>query len=193
MKVLIGFECSGIAREAFAKKGHYVTSVDLEPTEKPCSKYAQHWQTDIREAMSFNGDDNGPWDLIIAFVPCDHLAVSGARWFAEKRADGRQQAAIDLFMYMVNYPVKKICIENPIGIMSTLYRKPNQIIQPWMFGHGETKATCLWLKNLPELIPTNIVEGREAKVHRMSPSNHRSADRARTYQGIADAMAEQWG
>jgi hypothetical protein len=192
LKVIILFECSGIAREAFAKKGHWVTSVDFQPSEIPCSKYSQHWQVDARDVISFNSDDNDPWDLMIAFVPCDHLAVSGARWFAEKKADGRQGDAIKLFMEVVNYPVEKICIENPVGIMSTLYRKPDQIVQPWMFGHGETKATCLWLKNLPKLVPTTIVEGREDRVHKMPPSEHRARDRARTYQGIADAMAAQW-
>jgi len=194
MKILIAFECSGRTREAFAKiKGNTVTSVDLEKSEISCSKYAQHWQTDIRDALSFNGDDEGPWDLMIAYVPCDHLAVSGARWFEEKRADGRQQAAIKLFMEIVNYPVKKICVENPIGIMSTLYRKPDQIIQPWQFGRGETKPTCLWLKNLPKLQPTDVVEGREHLVHRMAPGPNRKKDRSRTYQGIADAMTDQWG
>lgn len=193
--ILIAFECSGNAREAFAKRypDATVTSVDLAPTEIPCSWNAQHWQIDIREAMSFNGHDGKPWDLIIAFVPCDHLAVSGAKWFTEKRADGRQQAAIDLFMFIVNYPVEKIAIENPVGIMSTKYRKPDQIIQPWQFGHGETKATCLWLKNLPKLVPTNIVDGREHRVHHMAPGPNRARDRARTYPGIAAAMAEQWG
>jgi hypothetical protein len=199
--ILIAFECSGIAREAFAKKypDAKVTSVDLSPPELPCSWNAQHWQTDIKDALFYssgnpaNGDDDGPWDLIIAFVPCDHLAVSGARWFPEKIADGRQQAAIDLFMMVVNYPVERICIENPIGIMSTLYRKPDQIIQPWQFGHGETKSTCLWLKGLPKLTPTNIVPGREQRVHRMAPGPNRARDRARTYPGIAAAMADQWG
>lgn len=193
--ILIAFECSGIAREAFAKRypNISVTSVDLKPTEQPCSKNAAHWQCDIKDAMSFNGFDDGKWDLIIAFPPCDHLAVSGARWFPEKQADGRQKAAIEMFMYIVNYPVEKIAIENPIGIMSTVYRKPDQIIHPWQFGHGETKATCLWLKNLPKLKPTNIVEGRENRVHKMPPGPNRARDRAVTYQGIADAMAEQWG
>jgi len=189
MKVLIAFENSGIAREAFANKGHSVTSVDLEKSEIPCSKNSQHWQMDIKNALFFssskpaNGDDSGPWDLMIAFVPCDHLAVSGARWFPEKRADGRQQAAIDLFMMIANYPVDRICIENPIGIMSTLYRKPDQIIQPWQFGHGETKSTCLWLKGLPKLTPTNIVPSREQRVHRMAPGPNRARDRARTVPG----------
>jgi site-specific DNA-cytosine methylase len=193
--ILVVFECSGIAREAFATMypNTKVTSVDLNPSEIPCSWNAQHWQIDARDAMAFNGDSDGPWDLIIAFVPCDHLAVSGARWFPEKRVDGRQQAAIDLFMFIANYNVERIAIENPIGIMSTLYRKPDQIIQPWQFGHGETKSTCLWLKNLPKLIPTNIVEGREARVHKMAPGPNRARDRARTYKGIAEAMAEQWG
>jgi hypothetical protein len=130
---------------------------------------------------------------MIAFPPCTHLAVSGARWFEEKRADGRQQAAIDFFMKFVRSSIPKVAIENPVGIMSTLYRKPDQIIQPWMFGHGETKATCLWLKNLPKLIPTNIVVGREHRVHRMPPGPNRSRDRAITYNGIATAMADQWG
>jgi site-specific DNA-cytosine methylase len=193
MKVVVVFECSGIAREAFAKRGHRVVSIDLNPSEIPCSKNAQHWQIDANDALSFNGYDDGPWDLLIAFVPCDHLASSGARWFPEKVSDGRQQAAIDLFMSIVNYPVEKICIENPIGIMSSRYRKPDQIIQPWQFGHGETKATCLWLKNLPKLVPTNIVKGREQRVHLMVPGPNRARDRARTYPGIARAMAEQWG
>jgi hypothetical protein len=138
-------------------------------------------------------DINCRWDLIIAFVPCDHLAVSGARWFKEKRADGRQQAAINFFMKFATAPFPRIAIENPIGIMSTLYRKPDQIIQPWQFGHGETKSTCLWLKGLPKLIPTDIVPGREQRVHRMAPGPNRARDRARTYPGIAAAMADQWG
>ena len=133
------------------------------------------------------------WDMVIAFPPCTHLAVSGARWFKEKQADGRQQKGIDFFMELVNAPVDKIAIENPIGIMSTKYCKPDQIIQPWQFGHGETKATCLWLKGLPKLQPTNIVEGREPKIHYTPPSKNRGKLRSKTYQGIADAMAEQWG
>ena len=209
MKVLIAFECSGIAREEFAKKGHRVTSVDLQPSEIPCTNLAQHWKCDIHDALSHNGDDDGPWDIIIAFVPCDHLAVSGARWFPEKRADGRQKAAIEMFLEIARYPVEKICIENPVGIMSgkreylkkhfpELYELAKdlptpQIIQPWQFGHGETKTTCLWLKNLPRLVPTNIVPGREHRVFRMAPSPTRAADRARTFPGIAAAMADQWG
>ena len=128
---------------------------------------------------------------MIAHPPCTHLAVSGARWFKSKEKE--QKEAIDFFMKLVNAPIPKICVENPISIMSTRYRKPDQIIQPWMFGHGETKATCLWLKNLPKLKPTNIVDGRKGRVHRESPGPNRWKNRSRTYQGIADAMSEQWG
>jgi len=130
---------------------------------------------------------------MIAFPPCTHLASSGARWFAEKRKDGRQQEAVIFFKQLVEAPVPKIAIENPIGIMSTKWRKPDQIIQPWQFGHGETKATCLWLQGLPKLKPTNIVEGREQRIWRMGPSPERAKMRSRTYPGIAKAMAEQWG
>lgn len=158
-------------------------SCDLLPTEMP----GPHYQGDIRDVI----DDE--WDLMIAHPPCTHLAVSGARYFAEKRRDGRQQEAIDFFMYLANADIPKIAIENPISIMSTRWRKPDQIIQPYMFGHGETKATCLWLKNLPKLIPTNEVEGRENRIHKMPPGKDRWKNRSRTYQGIADAMAEQWG
>lgn len=133
----------------------------------------------------------GAWDLMIAHPPCTHLAVSGARWFTEKRQE--QGDAIRFFMALANAPINRIAIENPISIMSTHWRKPDQIIQPWQFGHGETKATCLWLKNLAELVPTNIVEGRESKVWKMAPSPDRWKERSRTYPGIAKAMAEQWG
>ena len=133
------------------------------------------------------------WDLIIAFPPCTHLAVSGARYFEQKRKDGRQQQGIDFFMEFTKADCEKIAIENPIGIMSTHYRKPDQIIQPWMFGHGETKATCLWLKNLPKLEPTNIVDGREQRIWRMPPGPERAKERSKTYEGIAKAMANAWG
>jgi len=129
---------------------------------------------------------------MIAFPPCTHLASSGARWFPEKRADGRQQEAIDFFMEMVNAPIPRIAIENPVGIMSTEYRTPDQYIQPWEYGHGETKKTCLWLKGLPPLEPTNIVPGRADRIHKMGPSPDRSQKRSVTYAGIADAMAAQW-
>jgi hypothetical protein len=129
---------------------------------------------------------------MVAFPPCTHLAVSGARWFKNKKKV-EQAKAIDFFISLAWADIPKIAIENPIGIMSTYYRKPDQIIQPWMFGHGETKATCLWLKNLPKLKPTNIVDGRKPRVHYESPGPDRWKNRSRTYQGIADAMAEQWG
>lgn len=183
MKVLIACEYSGIVREAFAKKGHDAMSCDLLPAEIP----GNHYQGDIRDVL-YDG-----WDLMIGHPPCDHLAVSGARWFKEKRADGRQQAAIEFFMMLANAPIEKIALENPVSIMSTQYRRPDQIIQPWMFGHGETKATCLWLKNLPLLQPTNIVEGREQRIWKMGPSEHRWKERSRTFTGISEGMANQWG
>jgi hypothetical protein len=130
---------------------------------------------------------------MVCHPPCTDLAVSGARHFAAKRADGRQQAALDFVRLLLNAPIERIALENPISIISSAIRKPDQIIHPWQFGHGETKATCLWLKNLPKLTPTNIVDGREARVHRMPPSPDRWKERSRTYQGIANAMAEQWG
>lgn len=145
-----------------------------------------HIQVDAIELLKIK------WDMVLAFPPCTHLAVSGARYFEEKRRDGRQQAAIEFFMKFANCDCPRIAIENPIGIMSTQYRKPDQIIQPWQFGHGETKATCLWLKGLPPLVPTDIVDGREQRVWRMPPSPERAKLRARTYKGIARAMAEQW-
>ena len=181
-KVLIACEFSGIVREAFKVKGHDAWSCDLLPTEIQ----GNHVQGDVRFDIQYGG-----WDLMIAHPPCTHLAVSGARWFKEKAKEQRE--AIDFFMYLINAPIEKICVENPISIMSTIYRKPNQIIQPWQYGHGETKATCLWLKGLPKLTPTNIVPGREARIHKMPPSENRWKERSRTYQGIADAMAEQWG
>jgi len=131
------------------------------------------------------------WDLMVAHPPCTHLAVSGARWFKEKQKE--QAEAVAFFMALAMAPIPKIAIENPVSIMSTRWRKPDQIIQPWQFGHGETKATCLWLKGLPKLEPTNIVEGREAKIHKMGPGPDRWKKRSITYHGIADAMAEQWG
>ena len=131
--------------------------------------------------------------MIIAFPPCTDLAVSGARYFMQKQADGRQQKSIEFFMKFVNADCEQIAIENPIGIMSTHYRKPDQIVHPWMFGHGETKATCLWLKNLPKLEPTDVVEGREQRIWKMPPSPDRAKKRSKTFPGIAKAMAEQWG
>jgi site-specific DNA-cytosine methylase len=181
MKVLIACEFSGIVRDAFAARGHDAWSCDLLPTEIP----GPHIQGDVLSIL------NDGWDLMIAHPPCTHLAVSGARWFKDKINE--QIAAVSFFIQLANCGVKKICIENPIGIMSTRYHKPDQIIQPWQFGHGETKATCLWLKNLPKLEPTNIVEGREGRVWKMPPSENRWKERSRTFEGIASAMADQWG
>ena len=135
---------------------------------------------------------NESWDMVIAFPPCTDLCVSGARWFPTKRADGRQQASIEFFMRFTKLECAW-AIENPIGIMSTHYRKPDQVIQPWMFGHGETKATCLWLHRLPKLVPTDVVEGRENRIWKMGPSPERAKERSKTFTGIAKAMADQWG
>lgn len=182
-RVLIACEYSGTVREAFRKRGFDAWSCDMLSTEIP----GQHIQGDVLPVL---GDG---WDLIIAHPPCTHLAVSGARHFEAKRADGRQQQAIEFFMAMVNAPAFHIAVENPVCIMSSIYRPADQTIQPWMFGHGETKATCLWLKNLPRLKPTNIVPGREQRIHLMPPGPDRWKERSRTFQGIADAMAQQWG
>jgi len=184
MRVLVACEYSGIVRDAFRKRGHNAVSVDLLPSERGGGR---HIRGDVLDVL-----DSG-WDLLIAFPPCTHLASSGARWFKEKIADGRQQQGIDFFMRLAEAPCGRIAIENPIGIMSTRWRKPDQIIQPWQFGHGETKATCLWLKGLPVLEPTEIVEGREQRIWKLPPSPDRWKERSRTFQGIADAMAEQWG
>ena len=183
MRVLIGCEFSGIVREAFRKRRHDAWSCDLLDTEIP----GPHHKGDVRDMLVEH------WDMAIFHPPCNDLAVSGARWFPEKRADGRQQASIKFFLLLANASIEKIAVENPIGIMSTLYRKPEQIIQPWQYGHGELKATCLWLKGLQPLTPTNIVSGREARIHLMPPSADRWKNRSRTFQGIAEAMAEQWG
>jgi hypothetical protein len=181
MKILIACEFSGIVRDAFNARGHEATSCDLLPCERP----GAHIQGDVRGLL------NHGWDLLIAHPPCTHLAVSGARWFSERPIE--QEAAIGFFLRLANAPIKRIAVENPIGIISSWWRKPDQIIQPWMFGHGETKATCLWLKNLPQLTPTNIVDGRVARVHYASPGPDRWKERSRTLLGIARAMAEQWG
>lgn len=184
MKILIACEYSGIVRDAFIQKGHDAISCDLLPTES----HGPHYQGDVRDII------DEEWDIVIAHPPCDHLAVSGARWFEQKRKDGRQQRAIEFFMMFANLDhVQKVCIENPVSIMSTIWRKPDQCIQPWQFGHGEVKRTCLWLKGLPKLIPTEMVEGREERVWKMPPGPNRAKERSRFYKGIANAMAEQWG
>ncbi len=180
MKILIACEFSGVVRDAFIKKGHDAVSCDLLPTDQ----VGPHIQGDVLEVL-----DQG-WDMMIAHPPCTHLAVSGARWFKDKQEEQRE--AIIFFMDLVCSDIPLIAIENPISIMSTKYRKPDQIIHPWQFGHGETKATCLWLQNLSKLCPTKVVDGREARVHKMPPSKDRWKLRSTTYQGIADAMADQW-
>jgi hypothetical protein len=182
MRVLIACEYSGAVRDAFIGGGHDAMSCDLLPTDAP----GPHYQGDVRDVLDY------PWDLMIAHPPCTHLSVSGARHFVEKRKDGRQQSAIAFFMMLAKADIPRIAIENPICIMSSVWRKPDQVIQPWQFGHGETKATALWLKCLPLLEPTNIVSGRDARIHRMPPSADRWKLRSATYSGIAQAMADQW-
>ena len=182
MKVLVACEFSGVVRRAFRERGHQAVSCDLLPCEDN-SPY--HIVGDVLDLL-----DEG-WDMMIAFPPCTHLAVSGARWFAGKQQD--QEKALDFVRRLMCANIPRIAIENPVGIISTRIRKPDQIIQPWQFGHGETKATCLWLKNLPPLKPTDVVNGRYPGVHREPPSPDRWKNRSRTYQGIAEAMADQWG
>lgn len=187
MKVLVACEFSGIVRDAFLARGHDAISCDLLPTESP----GPHYQCDIAELMEIIRSGRNKFDLMIAHPPCTHLSVSGARWFKYKEHEQKQAL---LFVENLMYaPIEKICIENPISIISSRIRKPDQIIQPWMFGHGETKATCLWLKNLPLLQPTDVVDGRDNRIHRMPPGPDRWRERSRTFTGIAKAMAEQWG
>ena len=184
MCVLVACEESQAVTIELRRLGHEAYSCDLEP----CSGGHPEWhlQCDVLPLL------DEQWNMILAFPPCTHLAVSGARYFAAKRADGRQQAAIDFFMRFANVDCPRVAIENPIGIMSTHWRKPDQIIHPWQFGHGETKKTCLWLKGLPPLQPTDIVDGRSERIWRMPPGEDRAKLRSKTYSGIAHAMAEQW-
>ena len=185
MRVLVACEESQLVTIALRAQGHEAWSCDLlEPSD---GHPEWHLQCDVIPLLK------NPWDMILAFPPCTHLSTSGARWFKEKIADGRQQQGIDFFLAFTDLACGKIMIENPIGIMSKRYRKPDQIIQPWMFGHGETKATCLWLKGLDKLEPTEIVAGREPRVHFVGPGANRSRIRSKTYEGVAHAMAEQWG
>lgn len=180
-RVLVACEYSGEVSRRFRELGHYALSCDYLPSEIP----GNHYQGDVRDII------NDGWDLMIAHPPCTHLAVSGARWFKEKRQ--LQAEALEFVRFLMLAPIPRIAIENPVSIISTKIRPSDQTIQPWMFGHGETKATCLWLKNLPKLRETNRVEGREPRVHMMPPSPDRWKERSRTYPGIANAMAEQWG
>jgi len=182
MRVLVACEYSGVVRDAFLAKGHDAISCDLLPTERP----GPHYLGDVRNII-----DNG-WDLCLAFPPCTDLAVSGARWFKVKGQE-RQDAALDFVRLFLNAPIPRVAVENPVGVISTRIRPPNFTVQPYEFGHGETKRTCFWTRNLPDLRPTNIVEGREQRVHLMPPGPDRWKERSRTFQGIADAMADQWG
>lgn len=181
MKILVACEYSGRVRDAFIAEGHDAMSCDLLPTDVE----GPHYQGDVRDVLMEH------WDLMIAHPPCTHLAVSGARWFKDKVQE--QIEALEFVRMLMAAPVERIAIENPVSVISTKIRKPDQIIQPWQHGHGETKATCLWLKNLPLLVPSCVVPGREAMVHKMAPGPDRWKKRSTTYQGIADAMAKQWG
>lgn len=202
-RVLVACEESQAVTIEFRRLGIAAWSCDLDP----CSGGCPHWhlQQDVREVL------HREWDLILAFPPCTHLSVSGSRYFKQKQADGRQQAAIEFFMLFANAKAKRIAIENPVGIMSSNWRKPDQIIQPWMFGDDASKATCLWLKGLPLLTPTKMVPGRlvghrtsgmpiyrwenqcDSGQNKLGPHPERARNRAKTYPGIAKAMAEQWG
>ena len=191
MKVLIACEYSGRVRDAFIRGGHDAMSCDLLGTDTP----GPHYQGDVRDVLDY------PWDLMIAHPPCTNLSVSGAAWFAKKRLLGAQQASASFFMMLAKADIPRIAIENPVCVMSSLWRKPDQVIQPWMFGHAEQKATCLWLKGLPKLTPTNNVKdemmtlprNQRERLHFLPPSEDRWKLRSETYQGIANAMAEQWG
>ena len=181
MKTIVACEFSGVVRRALRDQGHDAWSCDLLPAEDGSPFHIQD------DALLHLNDE---WDLMIAHPPCTHLSVSGARWFKDKVQE--QAEALEFVRVLMNAPIKRIAIENPISIISSKIRKPDQIIQPWQFGHGETKATCLWLKGLPKLVPTDIVAGREARVHKMPPGPDRWKERSRTFTGIAEAMASQW-
>lgn len=181
LRVLVACEFSGIVRDAFIERGHTAISCDLLPSDAP----GPHYQGDVRDIINYG------FDLMVAHPPCTHLAVSGARWFCNKLEE--QKAALEFVRLLMSAPIARIAIENPVSVISSRIRKPDQIIQPWQFGHGETKATCLWLKNLPKLQPTEVVPGRLGRVHMLPPSPDRWKERSRTYKGIAAAMASQWG
>lgn len=181
MRVLVACEYSGTVRDAFRAAGHFAMSCDLLESERP----GPHYRGDVRDVIGHH------WDMMIAHPPCTHLAVSGARWFHLKRQE--QADALDFVRLLLSANIPRIALENPVSVISSAVRKPDQVIQPWQYGHGETKATCLWLRGLPKLTPTNVVDGREARVHRMPPGPDRWKERSRTFPGIAQAMAAQWG
>ncbi len=183
MRVLVACEYSGRVRDAFRRRGHDAMSCDLLPTEVN----GPHYQGPVEDVL------NDGWDLMVAHPPCTDLAVSGCAHFAKKYADGRVDRALDFVRQLMAAPIERWCIENPVSLISSRICKPSQIIQPWEFGHGECKATCFWLKNLPKLRPTQHVEGREERVHKMPPGPNRWKERSRTFEGVADAMGEQWG
>lgn len=187
MRVLIACEFSGIVRDAFVARGYDAWSCDLLPEER--GDGTRHLHCDIRHYI--HKDYAGAWDLMIAHPPCTHLAVSGARWFKDKKVE--QEESLQFVRDLLAAPIPMIALENPISIISSKIRKPDQIIHPWQFGHGETKATCLWLKNLPKLTPTKIVDSRTPRVHFASPRPDRWKERSRTLTGIAEAMADQCG
>lgn len=181
MRVLVACEFSGIVRDAFIAQGHDALSCDFLPSER----HGPHFQGDVTVLL------NDEWDLMIAHPPCTYLASSGARWWKDRQRE--QEEALAFVRLLLSAPIPRIALENPVSRIATVVRKPDQIIQPWQFGHDETKATCLWLKNLPLLVPTEIVTGRENRIHRMSPSANRWRERSRTFPGIGAAMAAQWG
>jgi len=194
MRVLIACESSGIVREAFRARGHVAMSCDMKPSEQE----GMHYQGDVRDVI------HACWDLMVAHPPCTHLSVSGAAYFEQKIIDGRQQSAASFFMELARADIPLIAIENPVCIMSSVWREPDQIVQPYQFGHDASKATCLWLKGLPPLKPTKFIEPRyvdgkprwsnqtDSGQNKLPPSDERATERSRTYQGIAEAMAEQW-
>jgi len=193
MRVLVACEFSGIVRDAFAALGHDAWSCDLLPSERE----GKHIEGDVLAVLLDN------WDLMIAHPPCTHLAVSGAKHFSEKQRDGRQEEAIAFFLALARAPIPRVCIENPVSIMSSLYRKPDQVIHPFQFGHEAEKSTCLWLRGLPLLAPSKTVgRGRRhvtkggkslPEWYNLPPSSDRAKIRSRTFPGIAEAMADQWG
>lgn len=185
MRVLVACEFSGVVRDAFIARGHDAMSCDYLPSERPGPHLQMSVESVLRQQKHLD------FQLMIAFPPCTHLAVSGARWFAGKQKE--QAEALAFVQALMDAPVPRIAIENPVSVISSRIRKPDQIIQPWQFGHGEVKATCLWLKGLPKLEPTNIVDGRQPRVHHASPGPERWKERSRTLEGIAAAMADQWG
>lgn len=185
MRILVACEYSARVRDAFRRAGHDAWSVDILPTDGDPEFHIQADALLVAHA--------GDWDMMVAFPPCTHLSLSGARWWPEKRADNRQQLASLFFRALWDVPIPRVAIENPVGFMNSSWRKPTQIIQPWQFGHGEIKATCLWTRGLPLLESTDVVEGRENRIHRVGPQKNRAKIRSLTFQGIADAMGGQWG